>query len=477
MEIYFYNSLSNKKEKFVSIQKNKVKIYCCGPTVYDYAHIGNFRSFLLSDLLHRLFKTLNYSVELALNITDVDDKIIKKISSTNETLSAYTQKYTDIFFDHLKKLNFLPATFYPKATDHINDMISMIKNLLKKNVAYRSEDGSIYFKINAFKDYGKLSNIQLEHQKVGASNRVDVDEYDKENISDFVLWKSYQEEDGDVFWQDDVLGKGRPGWHIECSAMSKKVLGSHFDIHTGGVDNKFPHHENEIAQSECCNDQEYVNYWLHCSHLMVEDKKMSKSLGNFFTLNDLLQKGCPQKVIRYMLLSTHYRNEYNFKISDIESTDKAIKKVNSLIEILSEKKKSIKNSNEKPIQNFAEEEKQKLISFEKQFLKFLCDDLNTSGALGIVFTAVHFINKHLGNFSLEETKIALNFFKLVDDIFAVFDFEKKKIDVPKELVSLAESRQEFKKQKNYAKADELRNQIISRGYQIIDTKEGFEIKK
>lgn len=477
MEVYFYNSLSNQKEKFVPIQKNKVKIYCCGPTVYDYAHIGNFRSFLLSDLLHRLFRVLNYNVELAINITDVDDKIIKKISSTNESLSFFTQKYTDIFFDHLKKLSFLPATFYPKATDHIDDMISMIKTLLKKDIAYCSEDGSIYFKINAFREYGKLSNIQSEHQKVGASNRVNIDEYDKKNISDFVLWKSYQEEDGDVFWQDDILGKGRPGWHIECSAMSKKVLGNHFDIHTGGIDNKFPHHENEIAQSECCNDQQYVNYWLHCSHLMVENKKMSKSLGNFFTLNDLLQKGYPEKVIRYMLLSTHYRNEYNFKISDIESTDKAIKKVNRLIESI--QKSFDKNSKKEKLgeKKISLEQEKKLSNFEKQFLGFLCDDINTSGALGIVFTAVHFINKYIGDFSSKHKKITLDFFKLVNDIFGVFDFEKKNLDISEEIFALAQNRQEFKKQKNYAKADELRNQIISKGYQIVDTKEGFEIKR
>ena len=482
MELYFYNSLSNQKEKFTSIENNKVKMYCCGPTVHDYAHIGNFRSFLFSDLIHRLLKILDYEVTFVMNITDIDDKIIAKVKNTS--LQKYTKIYTEAFFQHLQKLKCLPASFYPKATETISEIIVMIKDLLQKGNAYRSQDGSIYFKIASFDDYGKLSNIQLEQQKVGASQRIDADEYDKENASDFVLWKTYQKEDGNIFWQDDVLGKGRPGWHIECSAMSKKTLGNHFDIHTGGVDNKFPHHENEIAQSECCNESSYVNYWLHCSHLMVDNQKMSKSLGNFFTLEDLIKKGYSTNSIRYMLLSTHYRNEYNFKLNEIESTTKAINKVNRLIGILLNSIHSEKNK-----ENLKNNYLQELAKFKKQFFEFLCDDLNTAGSFGIVFTAVHFINQNLKDFSLQEKKNALDFFKLVNKIFDVFvdaDIDKKKLlqekpslqekSIPEEILLLAKERQQWKQQKNYQKADEIRNEISAQGYFIIDTSNGFEVK-
>ena len=288
-DIVFYNSLTRKKEVFNPINKDEVGIYSCGPTVYNYAHIGNFRAYIFSDLIRRVLEDYGYNVKLIMNLTDVDDKTIKNSKENNISLESYTQKYKEAFFEDINTLNIKKATAYPSATLHIKEMIDIIE-LLKKNNHTYEVDGSVYFKISTFQKYGELANLDKQELLDGASGRVFNDEYDKENASDFVLWKAYTEEDGDVYW-DSPFGKGRPGWHIECSAMSCKYLGNHFDIHTGGIDNKFPHHENEIAQNEAAFNEKFVNYWLHCEHLIVDGEKMSKSKGNFYTLRDLLDKG------------------------------------------------------------------------------------------------------------------------------------------------------------------------------------------
>jgi len=287
MALRFFNTITRKKEEFVSIEPGKVGMYTCGPTVYDYAHIGNFRTYMFEDLLRRYLEYKGYEVTQVMNITDVDDKTIAGSRAKKVSLSEYTKKYIDAFFDDLDTLNIERADFYPEATTHIKEMVELVKKLLDKGFAYRS-DGDIYFKLSSFKDYGKLSKMKLENLKIGA--RVGKDEYEKEEASDFALWKGWDEKDGDVFWETEI-GKGRPGWHIECSAMSMKYLGEHFDIHTGGIDNMFPHHENEIAQSESATGKKFVNFWLHSLHLIVEGKKMSKSLGNIYTLRDILEKG------------------------------------------------------------------------------------------------------------------------------------------------------------------------------------------
>ena len=288
-KILLFNTLTRRKEPFTPLEIGKVKMYTCGPTVYDYAHIGNFRAFLFEDLLKRWLLLQGFKVTHVMNLTDVDDKTIRGSQKQGLPLRQFTDFYIKAFFEDIKTLNILAADVYPRATDRIPEMVALIKTLMDKGYAYRGEDGSIYYCISKFPDYGKLSKLKTAELKAGA--RVSQDEYAKEEAQDFALWKAWTPEDGDVFWETE-LGKGRPGWHIECSAMSMKYLGETFDIHCGGVDNIFPHHENEIAQSEAASGKKFVNYWLHNEHLQVEGKKMSKSLGNYYTLRDLLAKQC-----------------------------------------------------------------------------------------------------------------------------------------------------------------------------------------
>ena len=311
MPIRFYNTLTKRKEDFVPLNKGEVKIYTCGPTVYDTAHIGNFRTFIFEDLLKRYFLLKGYKVSHVMNITDVDDKTILRSIKNNIKITDLTEKYINLFFNDLKTLKIIPADVYPKATEHVDIMIDMVQKLINNGFAYKSEDKSIYFNITEFSDYGKLAKLNMAEQKT--ADRIARDDYSKDNPQDFVLWKAWKKEDGDVFWKSP-WGKGRPGWHIECSAMSTKYLGEHFDIHCGGVDNIFPHHENEIAQSECAHDKTFVNYWLHSEHLMIDSGKMSKSLGNFYKIPDLIKMGFTPESLRYLLLNGHYRTKIEFSI-------------------------------------------------------------------------------------------------------------------------------------------------------------------
>ena len=304
----FFNTLTRSLEEFREIEKGKIGLYTCGPTVYDFPHIGNYRSYVFEDLVKRFFLFLGLRVNHVMNITDIDDKTIRKANELGVPLDEVTRKYIDAFHADLRTLHILPADVYPRATEHIPEMLKLISVLLEKGFAYE-KDGSVYFSIERFKEYGRLANIDRENLKLGAAVAADADEYEKESIQDFVLWKG--KKPGEPFWPAP-FGEGRPGWHIECSAMSMKYLGPHFDIHMGGVDNIFPHHENEIAQSECANGETFVNYWLHCQHLVVDNKKMSKSLGNFYTLGDLLQRGFDPMAVRYLLISTHYRKLLEF---------------------------------------------------------------------------------------------------------------------------------------------------------------------
>src|SRR3989338_3545310 len=336
----FHSTLTRKKEVFRTVKEGKVQMYTCGPTVYNFAHIGNFRAYVFEDLLRRYLKYKGYEVRQVMNLTDVDDKTIRDSQKEGISLKEFTERYGKAFFEDIKTVNIEPAEVYPKATEHINEMIQLIQVLLDKGIAYKSSDGSIYYSISKFKGYGSLAHIKVKELKAGA--RVKQDEYEKEQASDFALWKAWDESDGDVYWNSQ-FGKGRPGWHIECSAMSMKHLTKAFesgnfdaekfesiDIHTGGVDNIFPHHEDEIAQSEGCTGKKFVNYWLHCEHLMVDGKKMSKSLGNFYTLRDLLAKGHNPKAIRYALMSTHYRKPLNFTFEELEAANTAVKKLEEL---------------------------------------------------------------------------------------------------------------------------------------------------
>lgn len=470
-KIYLYNSLTKKKELFQPLGKI-VKMYSCGPTVYDFAHIGNYRSFLFSDLLHRVLRLFGYSVKLVNNLTDLDDKMIKAAQENNITLKEHSEIYAKAFFEDLKTLRILPADIYPRATQHIPQMIAMIETLLKKNHAYIA-DGSVYFRIASFSQYGKLNNIKAHEQIEGASGRINSDEYSKEKFNDFVLWKKHTQADGDVYYESP-FGKGRPGWHTECAAMSTHYLGETFDIHTGGIDNRFPHHENEIAQSECCYEKLFARYWMHAAHLLVEDEKMSKSLGNFYTLRDIINKGANPIALRYMLLSTHYKNNFNFTFDGILAAEKTIERVNFTVKKLQENTPSQKNLT-------AEKENiQKIKDFEEKFYQALADDLNVSMALAQIFEAISFVNPLLENKKLSEKtkRLMLDFLKQANEVFCFIDFnQKEEEDLPEEIKSFALQREQARKDQNFALSDDLRQKIVDRGYIIKDTPDGFSIKK
>ena len=439
--IKFYNSLTRQKEEFKPMNEKEVGMYSCGPTVYNYAHIGNFRAYIFSDLVRRVLEDYGYNVKLVMNLTDVDDKTIRNSKENHISLSEYTKKYKEAFFEDIKTLRIKPATVNPSATEHINEMIDIIK-LLEKNGHTYEADGSIYFKISTFPEYGELANLDKQELKEGASGRVSSDEYDKENASDFVLWKAYTEEDGDVYW-DSPFGKGRPGWHIECSAMSCKYLGKHFDIHTGGVDNKFPHHENEIAQNEAAFNEKFVNYWLHCEHLIVDGEKMSKSKGNFYTLRDLLNKGLSAEAIRYSLMNSHYRKQLNFTIEGINQSQSAIDRVNDLIFRLKDVNKT--DADDSAVMKELEEA-------NKNFFESIYDDLNVSEALGVFFSFIKSINISFDSINVSSRDAIIKFIERVNNIINCFNMNgEKEIESSEEekINKLIEERTLAKKEKNY----------------------------
>ncbi len=329
--LYLYNTESLQKEELRPLDGRTIRMYTCGPTVYNFAHIGNFRTYVFEDLLRRAIKFFGFSIRQAMNLTDVDDKTIKGAIEKKITLDAFTKPFKQAFFDDLKTLNIEEVEYYPQATDYIPEMIALIQKLLHQGIAYVGHDQSIYFSIAKFPTYGRLSHLHLNELQVGASERVAQDEYEKESASDFVLWKAYDpERDGEVYW-DTPFGKGRPGWHIECSAMAMKLLGDQIDIHAGGVDLIFPHHENEIAQSEAASCCRFVKHWLHSEHLLVDHKKMSKSLGNFYTLRDLLIKSYSGSQVRYMLLQTHYRTQLNFTFEGLLGAASTLERLSDFI--------------------------------------------------------------------------------------------------------------------------------------------------
>ncbi|MBU1120380.1 cysteine--tRNA ligase [Candidatus Micrarchaeota archaeon] len=464
--LQFYNTLSRKKESFKPIKDKEVRMYTCGPTVYDFAHIGNYRAYIFEDLLRRYLEYKGFRVIQVMNLTDVDDKTIKGSREKGISLNEFTEEYKKSFFEDIKTLNIEKAEHYPEATKHVPEMVELIRKLLEKGFAYKGEDGSIYYKVSAFKDYGKLSHLKLKELKEGA--RVKQDEYEKEEARDFALWKAWNEEDGEVFWENE-LGKGRPGWHIECSAMSMKYLGESFDIHTGGIDNIFPHHENEIAQSEASTGKKFVNYWMHCSHLIVEGKKMSKSLGNFFTLRDLLEKGYSPKSIRYVLLSTSYRNELNFTEDGLKAAENIMEKFREFLSKLKEAKKEGKEGSE--VKKLIEKTK-------KEFEKCLDDDLNISSALSSVFNFMKEVNKLIGEEKLTKTEAEaiLSLMNEFDKVLGLLEFEEEK-PLSKEEKELIEKREEYRKKKQFDKADEVREKLKAMGIQLDDAKEGVKWKR
>lgn len=469
MSFKIYNTMSRTQEELVPLKDNHVRMYTCGPTVYNYAHIGNYRAYMFEDLLRRWLKYKGFTVTQVQNLTDVDDKTIRGSRETGLPLRDYTQKYKDAFFEDLKTLNIEPAEFYPAATDCIPEMIAIIEKLFTKGLAYKSEDGSVYYPIDKFPEYGKLAHLDREGMRSGA--RVAQDEYDKENACDFALWKSYVEEDGDVVW-DSPWGKGRPGWHIECSAMSMKYLGESFDLHTGGVDNIFPHHEDEIAQSEGANGCLYSKYWMHCAHLQVDGKKMSKSLGNFYTLRQVLAKGYSGREIRYELIGTHYRQGLNFTFTSLNANRAALARLDEFYAKVQESAKNAPAGQDEStalshLPNWA-------IELEKRFSEALDDDLNIAGALGALFDGVHEGNKAFPMDSQTAHAVS-TLWKRLDSVLGLLI--PPVAEVPAELTAMAEARVAAKKAKNFAEADRLRDAIAAAGWTVQDTPTGPKLKK
>ncbi len=465
MSIQFYNTLTRKLTDFKPINSKEIKLYTCGPTVYNYAHIGNFRAYMFEDLLKRFLLYKGYKVKHVMNLTDVDDKIIKAVYQQHVSIDDYTKTYKDAFFKDLQTLGISKAEFTPAATDTIPEMVELVKTLLNKDYAYKTEDGSVYFKISTFKDYGKLANLNIDEMQTG--KRVENDEYEKEELRDFALWKGYKEEDGDVYWETD-LGKGRPGWHIECSAMSTKYLGNHFDIHCGGVDNIFPHHENEIAQSECATGEQFVNYWLHCKHLIVNGQKMSKSLGNFYSLQDILEKGYSPEAIRLILLNTHYRQTLNFTFEKLDTAEKNITKLRNFY-------KSLAVTTDNP-PKYA----QLLKNTQSEFDACLSDDLNISGAIGAVFNMIKTINAQQAGkaFSSKDADNIKSSMQAFDRVLNIGRYsEIKEDDLTKDDYDLINKRLEAKKNKNWAEADRIRDYFKEKGIILKDGPEGTTWEK
>ena len=453
----FYNSLTRKKEKFIPIKKGMVGLYTCGPTVYDYSHIGNFRTFLFEDLLKRVLLAFNYEVYHVMNITDVDDKTIKKSNDENVKLSEITKKYTESFLKDLSLLRIKKADEYPLATDHINEMIEIIKVLIEKKYAYISKDGSVFFKISKYTEYGRLVKLSqtTKIEKIQLS-----DEYDLDSANDFALWKSYKEEDGDVAW-NSPWGKGRPGWHIECSAMSTKYLGEYFDIHCGGIDNKFPHHENELAQSVCALNTKFVNFWLHSEFLTIEGKKMSKSLNNYYVISDLVKNGFSYEDFRFIILSAHYRSKVNFSLKRKDEAKSAIGRIEEFRQRLLDLSKTIS---------------EKLPKEADDFNDALQDDLDTPKALAVFFNWIRLTNQKIDKkiFTKQEAEAGNRFIEYFNSIFAILDNKNK---LPDEVKLLVDSRENHRKNKEWQKSDLIRDKLLSMGWKLKDTPNGPKITK
>ena len=464
--IYLFNTLTRKKEAFVPLETGKAKVYTCGPTVYDYAHIGNFRAFLFEDLLKRWLVYRGYKVTHIMNLTDIDDKTIKGSQKQGIPLRQFTDFYVKAFFEDIKALNIQPADVYPKATDHIPEMVQIIKTLMAKGVAYKGEDGSIYFSVCKFPEYGKLSHLKVGELKAGA--RVSQDEYAKEEAQDFALWKAWTPEDGDVFWETE-LGKGRPGWHIECSAMSTKYLGETFDIHCGGVDNIFPHHENEIAQSEAATGKPFVNYWMHNEHLQVEGKKMSKRFGNFYTLCDLLAKGYDPIAIRYLLMTTHYRQQFNFTFEGLEAAKSAVERLRNFVRRLHEVEGTTATSKVATL----------TAKLEACFGGSMDDDLNIGIALSSLFDFVREMNALLDANLVSKAEAAEvgGLMMRLDEVLGVIGKVEVEEVLPQNIDALVHKREAARKAKNWKEADEIRAQLKSMGIVLEDTAQGIRWHK
>jgi cysteinyl-tRNA synthetase len=466
----FFNTLGRRLEPLEPLEPGKVRIYTCGPTVYDRAHIGNLRTFLFEDLLVRTLRFLGYDVTQVMNLTDVDDRTIQRVQDTGKTLEEVTAPVTEAFFADLDALHIQRAAHYPRATEHIPEMISLVEQLLAGGFAYES-DGSVFFRLASDDDYGRLSGFDLAQTRRG--DRVVSDNYDKEDVRDFVLWKATKP--GEPAW-DSPWGPGRPGWHIECSAMSMKYLGETFDIHCGGVDNIFPHHENEIAQSESATGKPFAHTWIHAEHLIVDGQKMSKSLGNFYTLEDLIRKGAEPRAVRYLMLSVHYRDKLNFTFESLEAAAAALRRVDDM------RFRLVHASETESGESHLEQASERMLA---GFGAALGQDLNVSEALAAVFGLVREVNTAIDQAQIvagdrQKVLVALG---RADEVLGVLDpvawrSAEGEVGLSDEAIDqLVKQRDAARADRDWARADEIREQLQSEGVVIEDAKEGSRWKR
>ena len=479
MPLRFFNTYSREVEEFQPRDpgKRKIDIYTCGPTVYSRAHIGNFRAYIFEDLLQRHLEARGFKIHRVMNITDVDDKTIRGARESKVPLQKFTQQFKDAFFEDADKLRIKRADDYPSATDqrYLDKMIAMIGVLISKGLAYQADDKSVYYRINKFPNYGKLAHFNLDELR--STGRVKNDEYDKEHIGDFALWKAWDEEDGDVKW-DSPWGPGRPGWHIECSAMATTLLGDQIDIHCGGVDNIFPHHEAEIAQSEGVTGKQFVKMWLHCAHLLVDGQKMAKSLGNFYTVPDVFDKGYTERELRYALMRVNYRDPMNFTWSAMDDARRSLKRIDEWLKGL----RAITTSSD-----------QRSVE-DSDFEKALDDDLNISAALGFLFETIRETNPAMEENTLDTETAAkwLNWWNRIDSVLDIGTergsfwftplpntrfFDSSPDNIPDEVLQLAEARTQARLAKDFRKSDELRDKLNALGWEARDTKDGQKITR
>ncbi len=462
MPLRFFNTYSRQIEEFRPRERvdGKVAMYTCGPTVYSRAHIGNFRAYIFEDLLQRHLELRGHNVRRVMNITDVDDKTIRGAREAKIPLQQFTEPFKRAFFEDLETLRIKPADEFPSATDqpYIDRMIAMIATLISRSLAYQAEDKSVYFRINKFPDYGKLAHFDLT--QLQSTGRVKHDEYDKEHVGDFALWKAWDEEDGDVGWES-LWGRGRPGWHIECSAMATALLGDQIDIHCGGVDNIFPHHEAEIAQTEGVTGRKFVSYWLHCAHLLVDGQKMSKSLGNFYTIPDVLAKGYTGREVRYALLRVNYRAQLNFTWAGMEEARESLKRIDDWLERLREAASLKSDEKAGP-------------AIGQQFEEALDDDLNISAALGFLFESIRETNRALDR---NELASAGAWLKWWDRVNRVLRLDAAEAAFPAEIARLTEERKRARLAKDWKKSDELRDELSARGWEVRDMKDGQKVTR
>ena len=464
MDLKFYNTLSRSIEIFSPLKGRCVSLYTCGPTLYDDPHIGNFRSFLFFDLLKRYLLFLGYEVIHVMNLTDVDDRIIHRCAEKGIFLKKLTAEFKDNFFHGIRTLGILPATFYPAATDHISEIQKLIEILLEKGHAYKTKSGSVFFKLSSFPAYGNLSKIDVSN--LTRTDRVLSDHYEKEHVRDFALWKGWKEEDGDVGW-DSPWGRGRPGWHIECSAMSMEYLGQEFDIHCGGVDLIFPHHENEIAQSVCVTGKQFARLWLHCEFLLIDGTKMSKSLGNYYTLDDLVNRGISPSSIRYLLTTSHYRQKINLSFKHLDAAAKSVERLHDfrrrLVLLAGSDDLTCEPGFHPKVMD--------------RFKEAMNDDLNISEAMGVVFTWLRGINRRLDGNQVSPEE-ALNLLSVVRDLDLVLGiFFPHEVRLSQEDWNLIHEREETRRKKDWKRADEIRDYFLKRRIQLEDTPTGTVVKK